>query len=193
MTSREARRKFVENYASVARSVTTGTGIFPETLLAMAIIESSGRVGGIYVPGASVLSQRANNFFGIKAGGNWRGDVLEIKTKEFDKERGYYYESAKFRKYPSAQDGFKDYVSFLQKNQRYAKAGVFTAPDYVTQITRIAKAGYATAPNYADVVSAVANQVKTYLPALKDLGNALAIIAGALVTIISTTYGNEPK
>jgi mannosyl-glycoprotein endo-beta-N-acetylglucosaminidase/stage II sporulation protein P len=139
MTSKEARKLFVEEYGALAKQVTAGTGIFPETLLAMAIIESSGRVGNSYLPGKSVLTIKANNFFGIKADGTWKGKILEIRTKEYTKERGFYYEVAKFRKYDTAADGFKDYVNFLQKNKRYLKAGVFTAPDYVTQISRIAK------------------------------------------------------
>jgi len=73
------RKKWIEENVSFAREVTQGTNIFPETLMAIAIVESQYPVNGVYYPGASPLAKQGNNYFGIKKGVGWS---LKLNTKE---------------------------------------------------------------------------------------------------------------
>lgn len=143
-------KEFAEKYAGAAIEATQGTGIFPQTLLGQAILESSS--------GKSKLASEHNNFFGIKADPSWKGQKVIMKTREVKNGQSIYIDSA-FRKYATPVDSFKDYVNFLKKNPRYTKAGVFTATTYNDQIDAIAKAGYATATNYADSVKKIAANI----------------------------------
>ena len=68
-----------KNYPLIA-NITRGTGIFPETLLAIAIVESQGRVNNTWYPGAGLVAKRANNFFAIKEGVNWKGETIDLPT-----------------------------------------------------------------------------------------------------------------
>ena len=127
-----------------AKQVTAGTGIFPEVLLAQAIIESAknGKMPG------TQLARQYNNYFGIKAGKNYKGATVNMKTGEFTPAGNYYTEGALFRAYDNVQDSFADYVRVL-KNKRYDKARQATT--VAAQAAAIKAAGYSTAPNYADL------------------------------------------
>ena len=142
-----SRKEFIEKYGAFIHKATAKTGILPGTLVAQAFLESSGngKVGG------SKLSREANNFFGIKCGPTWKGAKYNIETKEYNGNTPYYI-TACFRKYKSVEDSIKDYVNFLQVNQRYANAGVFKAKTVKEQAEALKRAGYATAPGYAQLV-----------------------------------------
>lgn len=173
------RKDWTIKNAPAAMQVTAGTGIFPETLLAMAIVESQGSVNGVYYPGAGLVARKANNYFGIKEGVNWKGDVIKLPTPG-DRDK-----ISTFRVYDNFEDSAKDYVSFLQKNPRYKKAGVFSAPNYQEQIICIARAGYAENMNYATVVNSVANAVKkniaNILAPLQNNGKILPLLIGGFI------------
>ena len=77
------RENFVKQYSPYINLVTKGTGILAGTLIAQAIIESSGKYNGEWLVGGSKLSREANNFFGIKASKGWKGEVYNIKTGEY--------------------------------------------------------------------------------------------------------------
>lgn len=158
------RQQWTKQMYPFAKKVTDGTGIFPETLLAIAIVESQGRLKGIWYPGASPLARLANNFFGIKRGSGWTGETIRLATpNDADKV-------STFRKYPSFEASAKDFVNFLQVNQRYRKAGVFDADSYQEQIISIARAGYAEGTSYADIITKVANSVNK---TIKNIGTLL--------------------
>jgi len=163
-----------------AVSATAGTGIFPETMLAMAVVESQGRAAdGNYYPGLGLTAKKANNFFGIKASTAWKGKTIDLPTP------GDADKISKFRVYANLRESIKDFVVFLQTNPRYKKAGVFEAPDYVSQIMSIAKAGYSESGTYAAVVTSVANKVKNYVkdiivPITKN-GKYLPLLVAALI------------
>ena len=148
------REQWIKTNWPAAVRATTGTGIFPETLMAMAVVESQGKVNGTWYPGQGLVAKRANNYFGIKASSAWKGATVALPTP------GDADKISTFRVYPNFESSVSDFVKFLQVNPRYKNAGVFTAQDYVSQIVSIAKAGYAENPNYADVISSVANKVK---------------------------------
>lgn len=114
-----------------------------------------------------------NNFFGIKVGKGWNGEIQKLKTWECGKTsdeiiqvfqpgtpgsnpncnskgKPSYRVYAKFRAYPNAAKGFENHGQFLRDNKRYAPAFKYTQP---TQFAlEIAKAGYATAPNYGEIL-----------------------------------------
>lgn len=166
------RQEFTQKYYTLAKQVTRGTGVFPETLLAMAIVESR--------TGDSLLSKKYNNFFGIKSAGKWNGASVNLTTKEYYSKTPTEIKQ-NFRVYPNVYSGFKDFVNFLKYNSRYAAA--LKADTYQEQIILIANAGYATAPDYADVINSVANKVKELIPIVAKVingnRNKLLLIAGA--------------
>lgn len=174
------REQWIKTNWPAAVRATTGTGIFPETLMAMAVVESQGKVNGTWYPGQGLVAKRANNYFGIKASSAWKGATVALPTP------GDADKISTFRVYPNFESSVSDFVKFLQVNPRYKNAGVFTAQDYVSQIVSIAKAGYAENPNYADVISSVANKVKTLVKdiivPIQDTGRKfLPVLVAALI------------
>lgn len=178
------REEFTRKYYPDAFRATQGSGIFPETLLAIAIVESQGKnAAGNWEPGAGLVARRANNYFGIKAYPQWRGPTVDLPTP------GDAQKISRFVVYSSIGDSFKGFVDFLKRNPRYEKKGVFSAANYGEQITRIAAAGYAENPNYAPVVTQVANRLRQYI---KETGTALnnnrqifpVLFAGAVIAAL---------
>jgi N-acetylmuramoyl-L-alanine amidase len=145
---------FRNKYRAAAIAATKGTKIFPEVVLSAAALESGYSKSG--------LSSIHNNFFGIKAGSSWKGATVEMKTKEQKPDGTIYTITAKFRKYATPEDSFKDYVK-LVSSPRYARAGVLAATTPAEQIKAIKAAGYATDINYPAKVLSV----------LKSFGNNL--------------------
>jgi flagellar protein FlgJ len=174
------REQWIKANWPAAVEATKGTGIFPETMMAMAVVESQGKVGGNWYPGQGLVAQKANNYFGIKASTAWKGATVALPTP------GDADKISTFRVYPNFQASVADFIKFLQVNPRYTKAGVFSAKDYVEQIVAIARAGYAENPNYSAVITSVANKVKDYvknviLPTSSDAKNFLPILIAGLI------------
>jgi len=172
----KAREAWVNKYYLDAVKATAGTGIFPETLLAQAIVESQREnAQGIYEPGLSLNAKRANNYFGIKKYPKWKGRTVDLPTPQDAKK------ISTFVVYDSVLDSFKGYVRFLQVNKRYNK--IFDAPNYSEQITRIALAGYAERDyqKYANTLNQIATSIKDYAAQVKEFAQA------------STTASNNTK
>jgi flagellum-specific peptidoglycan hydrolase FlgJ len=170
------RKDWIRKYYPIAAKVTAGTGIFPETMLAMAVVESQGKGSdGNYYPGLGLVAKTANNYFGIKASSGWKGATIDLPTP------GDADKISRFRKYNSIGESISDFINFLKVNPRYSKAGVFTATTYPEQIIAIAKAGYAENPNYTSVITSVANKVKEYT---EDLRNTIDRNSGTLLPIL---------
>jgi flagellar protein FlgJ len=93
----------------------------------------------------------ANNLFGIKAGGDWKGKVAEVTTTEYIDGTPRKL-VARFRSYDTPADSFRDYAKLINENPRYANARQKTdsAHAYATELKR---AGYATDPAYASKLS----------------------------------------
>lgn len=152
------RSEFVKKYGSFVHKTVRGTGILAGTLVAQAILESSGKdENGDWKVGGSKLSREGKNLFGIKASNDWKGKTYNIDTGEVIKGKKVIV-NADFRAYDSYEDSIRDYVKFLKENPRYSN--VFNAKTVKDQAIELKKAGYATAPNYADTVSSVYNSVK---------------------------------
>lgn len=174
------REEWIKANWPAAVAATQGTGIFPETMMAMAVVESQGKVGGNWYPGQGLVAKRANNYFGIKASSAWKGATVALPTP------GDADKVSSFRVYPNFQASVEDFIKFLQVNPRYTNAGVFKANSYVEQIVAIARAGYAENPNYSAVITSVANKVKDYaknivIPATQDAKKFLPILIAGLI------------
>lgn len=170
-----SRADFVKKYYSYAKKITDGTGIFIQTMFAQAILESQGRINGVFMVGGSELAKKYNNFFGIKADASWKDKKVNMKTGEVFSGQ-YVVITDAFRVYDSPEDSMADYIKFLKSNPRYTNAGVFTAKTYADQATALKKAGYATDPNYAKTVTALGDQVTKII---KDLADNNQIQAGS--------------
>jgi len=187
------RKEFIEKYASAAQAVYTKYGIFPQTVLTMAIIESQGQAqDGNYYPGLSAQARKGNNYFGIKKGVNWNGPTVTVNTPR-DKDK-----VSVFRKYASIEESFEDYGRFLNVNKRYRDGGVFDAPDFLTQMQRIAKSGYAENKDYfkllTDVSKSVNRQIKDFKEIVKKPPAILIFVAlGAFLLYSLNTKKNAAK
>jgi len=154
----QAREDFVKKNGAAAVKATQGTGIFPEVLLAQAILESS-RDG---IPGKSELSRKYNNFHGIKAYPKYTGKTVNFNTREVLQGKTVFQKDD-FAVFDSIEDGFKGYVDFLTVNPRYKKAGVFSAKTIAQQIAALKAAGYATDPEYVTLTNNIAVRVKEWI------------------------------
>lgn len=153
-----SRQAFTEKYAPAIANLCKGTGIYPQTLLAMAIVESQGKApNGNYYVGLSPLAAKYKNYFGIKKGVGWKGKTIALDTPNDADPVSI------FRVYNSFEDSAADFIKFLKTNKRYEKAGVFKAPSYPEQIMRIAKAGYSESSSYTEVITAVAKKINGYI------------------------------
>jgi len=157
------REGFVTRYTPFVNKTVRGTGLFPGTVFAQAIIESQGKINGVRYVGGSTLSQKANNYFGIKCHG-WKGRTFNIDTGEYTPKGQYYVEkNSCFRAYDSVEDSIKDYVNFLLTNDRYRAAGVFDAKSVDEQADALKRGGYATSTHYAQLIKDVYGSIKGYI------------------------------
>lgn len=155
------RAEFVKKYGSFIHKAVEGSGILAGTLVAQAILESSGKDSkGDWKVGGSKLSRESNNFFGIKASKSWKGKTYNINTGEVLKGKNVIV-NADFRAYDSVKDSIEDYIKLLKENPRFSK--VLKATTVKDQAIELKKAGYATASDYANTVTQVYNSVKTLL------------------------------
>ncbi len=139
------RKVFVDKYTDAVINGVGNTGLFPSVKMAQAILESADKNG---IPGNSQLAKLHNNFFGIKAGKSWKGDIVNMPTREVINGKSVMM-SQVFRKYAKPADSFQDHTNFLMTNKRYITGGVFSASTPELQASALQKSGYATDPNYA--------------------------------------------
>lgn len=158
-------RQFYDTYYPNAIEACAGTSFFPEEVIADAALESG--------TGGSFLTQEALNFFGIKSTPSWEanGGQFVVKPTHETINGQDVVVSARFRKYATATDSFKDYIHFIS-GPRYIAKGDNSAPTPEAEITDIAAAGYATDPNYAAKVIAIIEEGKGFAQA--DTTNTIA-------------------
>lgn len=93
--------------------------------------------------GGSRLAVKANNHFGIKCGGDWRGATISHD----DDAKGEC-----FRKYRTVEESYSDHSKFLTGRDRYASLFDLNVTDYKGWAKGLKSAGYATNPNYANML-----------------------------------------
>lgn len=146
--------EFVDKYGQMAFDTGKKYGIPYEAILAQGALESG--------MGGSGLTQKANNFFGIKAGSKWTGETIILQTREETPSGGSVMVDAAFRKYPTPAEGWDGYGFFITTNPRYS--GALKHPgDPVAYITAIKAAGYATDSQYVTKVSGIAASIASYI------------------------------
>jgi hypothetical protein len=129
---RYTRDDYIKTYSKIAVDEMKRSGIPASITLAQGMLESDN--------GNSSLTQKANNHFGIKCHKNWDG------------KRVYHDDDANnecFRKYPSAEDSYRDHTDFLMQTNRYSTLFELKSNDYKGWAKGLKKAGYATSSSYS--------------------------------------------
>lgn len=155
---------FVTKMAPFAQRAAEKLGVSVRAVLAQAALETQ---WGKHMPqhGDGTPSY---NLFGMKAGGSWDGDRVNVPTLEV--EGGVpVRRRAAFRAYESPADSFDDYARLLGDNPRYAQA-LGKGDDIAGFARGLVQGGYATDPSYARKIAAIANSpaMRQALDALKN-------------------------
>lgn len=127
--------EYINNFKDLAIAEMQRSGVPASITLAQGILETEA--------GKSDLVMRSNNHFGIKCKSSWTGDKV------------YHDDDAKgecFRKYPSAEDSYKDHSDYLAMTPRYQHLFKLDPTDYKAWAHGIRAAGYATNPKYAYIL-----------------------------------------
>ena len=153
-------RDFIHRVWQYALDAAQAIGIKPQFMVGQAALESGW--GQHEIRNANGTS--THNLFGIKAGRDWTGPVVEKTTTEY--VNGVAQKTtAKFRVYSSYAESFRDYANLLRNNTRYSRV-LDNAKDAAGFARGLQKAGYATDPAYADKLMRLING-----PSLKQAVN----------------------
>ena len=144
---------YIDMYKNIAISEMKRSGIPASITLSQGILETQS--------GNSDLVKRSNNHFGIKCKKSWTGESV-THTDDAPNEC--------FRKYPRAEDSFKDHSDYLKTSARYASLFELEASDYKGWAHGLKKAGYATNPRYPQIL--IANIEKYNLQQYDDTSAA---------------------
>lgn len=140
---------FVAAVAPLAERAAGELGVDGRVLVSQAALETGWGRKVLQRPDGS----SSYNFFNIKAGSSWQGDVVKVPTLEY-RDGVAVRETAAFRAYASPAEGFADYVRLIRDNPRYRDA-LQRAGDPGHYMQALADAGYATDPAYAQKVMQV--------------------------------------
>lgn len=133
---------FVKAIWPKAKEAASVLGLDPKILMAQAALETGwGKFMTKDVDGSS-----SNNLFNIKSGNNNDYEAVNVTTTEYIADTPIKV-SASFRKYPSVEESFNDYISLIKGNERYQSA-LASAGDPESYVNELHKAGYATDPQY---------------------------------------------
>ena len=121
-------------------------GLFPSVTYAQYVMECGWE--------GSTLSETYNNAFGIKAGGGWTGQTVDLPTQEYI-DGQWITTTATWRVYDDINDSVRDRTQFLIENPRYTEGGVFSASTYQEQCQALQNSGYATDPSYASLLISI--------------------------------------
>lgn len=143
-----ARDQFIVKYKQDVIDASCGTGLFPSVVMAQMIIESADSNG---VAGNGITFLKANNAFGIKADSSWHGPTATFSTPKDGKPISV------FRVYPTVKDSIIDHTKFLEDNNRYKTAGIFSATTPEQQARELGLAHYSESPTYPDTIIAMIN------------------------------------
>ncbi len=117
---------------------------YPSAMIAQACCESA--------YGQSFLGYKYHNYFGMKAGGAWRGERVTCYTKEEYTPGVLTTITDDFRAFDNLEDGVKGYFNFLQ----YARySDVIYATSAIDYISRLMADGYGTSTTYVNTIRGV--------------------------------------
>lgn len=132
-------KEFIDMIGKAAVAEYERFKILPSLTIAQAILESNW--------GRSMLSQKAHNYFGMKAGSSWKGATYNSKTQEQTLAGKPFTVNAAFRAYGSVAEGIRGYYVFLQYPRYQNLKGV---TDYKEACRLIKADGWATDVKYTD-------------------------------------------
>lgn len=144
-----SNKQFLDCIKAMVISDAKRSDILASVTAAQALIESGS--------GNSLLTQKANNLFGIK--GEYNGQSVTMKTQEYMNGQ-YVTVSAKFRKYPSWQESIIDHNNFLLKNSRYKN--LIGVKGYKRVCELLQQDGYATSPTYGQTLINTIEKLQLY-------------------------------
>lgn len=137
--------EYIDQYNGIAMQQMVNYRIPASIILAQGLLESGA--------GQSMLALKANNHFGIKCGGDWKGRTVR-KTDDAPNEC--------FRAYSNARDSYMDHSRFLTGRPRYASLFKLDITDYKAWAHGLKSAGYATDPSYANRLITIIETYELY-------------------------------
>lgn len=141
--------EFVKSIWPMAKQAASTIGLDPRILVAQAALETG---WGKYVA-KDADGSSSNNLFNIKSGSNKDYASVNIMTTEYIADTPIKM-NASFRKYPSVEQSFNDYISLIKGNERY-QAALANAGNPEQYVKELNKAGYATDPNYSSKILSI--------------------------------------
>lgn len=154
MATKEQVNTFIKTLSTLAmneknkRKKAGKKWVLPSVCIAQAALETGW--------GTSPLMVKANAYFGIKAGTNWKGKVYDTKTQECYDGVNHVTITDTFRAYDSLKESVADYFDLITGLSRYSNACNVT--DARKCIQAIKDGGYATSPTYVTNVMSIINQ-----------------------------------
>lgn len=146
------KKAFIARMVFALAEIEDMGGFFASVIIAQAAIESNW--------GRNSLSEKYNNYFGIKAGKSWKGPSVNMKTGEVYDGKHVTINS-NFRVYASLAESIRDRNRLL-RTTRYKTVEPATTPR--AQAEAIRASGYCTATNYVESIMATiaANNLTQY-------------------------------
>jgi peptidoglycan hydrolase-like protein with peptidoglycan-binding domain len=105
--------------------------------------------------GLSSLGYKYHNYFGMKCGSSWKGESVNLTTKEEYKTGTLTTIKDNFRVYSDMEEGVKGYFSFISSTRYQNLKTATTAKEYLELIKQD---GYATSSKYVDTNLNVVNK-----------------------------------
>lgn len=136
---------YVKRYSKIAMREMERSGVPASIKLAQGLLESDA--------GRSTLARSANNHFGIKCGGNWKGEEYYKEDDDYN-SHGQLIKSC-FRQYRNPEASFVAHSEFLRdpaKAFRYGFLFRLKPTDYKAWAKGLRRAGYATNPRYPELL-----------------------------------------
>ena len=137
MPSSAQQKEFINNIGYIIQEEAKKRGYkVCSPIIAQACLESN--------YGVSQLSSRWHNYFGMKCGSAWKGQSVNLATKEeYNSQLVNIRDN--FRAYPSMEEGVKGYFDFISTKRYSNLLGANTPKEYLECIK---KDGYATSSSY---------------------------------------------
>ena len=181
--------EYMKKVGSVIKEVATarGYGKYYKAITAQSACESNW--------GKSGLSSKFNNYFGMKAGSGWKGQVAELVTREEYVKGELTQVKAKFRCYPDLVSGINGYFDFIESYKRYQN--LKNAKDDEDFIKKLKSDGWATSSSYVETLTKIMkgmdfgdeSSIAPVSPVQSDV-SANDVIHRVALDVIRGKYGN---
>lgn len=153
-------KNYITQYKDIAKDNMRQHGIPSSITMAQGILESGA--------GTGVLSQKANNHFGIKCHTGWTGESVHHDDDAAQEC---------FRKYDHPGESYRDHSLFLASRSRYANLFKLDKGDYVAWAKGLRAAGYATDPKYPDKLISLIERYELFRLDEEVIGSGYKAIA----------------